>query len=53
MAVQGRKGLSVTTEMIGKKRRTRPFSHVNSLDCHSSGVTPERYGASQCGPKTS
>jgi hypothetical protein len=27
--------------MIGKKRRTRPFSHVNSLDCHSEGLTPE------------
>jgi hypothetical protein len=27
--------------MIGKKRCTRPFSHVNSLDCHSSGVTSE------------
>ncbi len=27
--------------MIGKKRRTRPFSHVNSLDRHSEGVTPE------------
>ncbi len=24
-----------------KKRRTRPFSHVNSLDCHSEGLTPE------------
>ncbi len=26
---------------IGKKRCTRPFSHVNSLDCHSEGLTPE------------
>ncbi len=24
-----------------KKQRTRPFSHINSLDCHSKGVTPE------------
>ncbi len=24
-----------------KKWRTRPFSHVNSLDCHSKGLTPE------------
>ncbi len=24
-----------------KKRRTRPFLHVNSLDCHSKGLTPE------------
>ncbi len=24
-----------------KKRRTRPFLHINSLDCHSKGLTPE------------
>jgi hypothetical protein len=33
--------LSVTTEMIGKKGRTRNFLTPNGLDCHSLGVTPE------------
>jgi hypothetical protein len=33
--------LSVATKMIGKKRRLRPFLHVNSLDCHSKGLISE------------